>query len=176
MQSRRFPRGKRGLKLFGTLSIGDESWCRFPRGKRGLKFRFLLCLPGLFGSLPSREAWIEISPSSLLLSPPWSLPSREAWIEMATLCGSGGKIPSLPSREAWIEILVCIKVSKITESLPSREAWIEIIPSGTPTPRRCRFPRGKRGLKSKETADSSLRSWSLPSREAWIEIRRSRWR
>ena len=34
---------------------------RFPRGKRGLKFIGALEDSGIIRSLPSREAWIEIS-------------------------------------------------------------------------------------------------------------------
>ena len=34
---------------------------RFPRGKRGLKYPDNDFLPGLKMSLPSREAWIEIT-------------------------------------------------------------------------------------------------------------------
>ena len=60
----------------------DEALSRFPRGKRGLKLFLILLLILLIRSLPSREAWIEISgpaPPALLVR---SLPSREAWIEI----------------------------------------------------------------------------------------------
>ena len=56
-------------------------------------------------------------------------------------------------------------------SLPPREAWIEIkyrkLSSGLMIGR---FPRGKRGLKSKLTWHRQVPHVSLPPREAWIEI------
>ena len=56
-------------------------------------------------SLPSRGAWIEISPKLLAQSREKSLPSRGAWIEIQAPEPSGALcMPSLPSRGAWIEI------------------------------------------------------------------------
>ena len=106
MPARRFPRGKRGLKL----TVGGWQRCAG-------------------GSLPSREAWIEIP--ATLFGGTWvaSLPSREAWIEIVHLfvIKSVG-YPSLPSREAWIEICQLLSEALAEEkSLPSREAWIEIL-------------------------------------------------
>ena len=58
-------------------------------------------------SLPSRGAWIEISPCDLLRSiAKVSLPSRGAWIEIVCdvlIVASEPK--SLSSRGAWIEML-----------------------------------------------------------------------
>ena len=104
MPARRFPRGKRGLKL----TVGGWQRCAG-------------------GSLPSREAWIEIP---------------------ATLFG-GTWVASLPSREAWIEIVHLFVIKSVGyPSLPSREAWIEIpVPELSVLPPHGRFPRGKRGLK-----------------------------
>ena len=56
-------------------------------------------------SLPSREAWIEITPYiAAITGAALSLPSREAWIEMQLVADFVAGQRSLPSREAWIEI------------------------------------------------------------------------
>ena len=60
---RRFPRGKRGLKSSATRLSRQCRARRFPRGKRGLKFRGHRNGHEAGGSLPPREAWIEIGPT-----------------------------------------------------------------------------------------------------------------
>ena len=56
---------------------------------------------------------------------------------------------SLPPREAWIEMNVLGVMDVSVVSLPPREAWIEIDATVTlAATLTCRFPRGKRGLKS----------------------------
>ena len=130
------------------------------------------CLTSSGTSLPSREAWIEITNTSgNTAGGRKSLPSREAWIEIT--CGETALnwlTTSLPSREAWIEITWLPCPSPPFGSLPSREAWIEIETVNIFGFGRCRFPRGKRGLKYPEAARYLLTGKSLPSREAWIEI------
>ena len=79
----RFPRGKRGLKLY---SLGRENVLaigRFPRGKRGLKFNPPFVAREVAPSLPPREAWIEIENWRIFPIYSRSLPPREAWIEIA---------------------------------------------------------------------------------------------
>ena len=99
---------------------------RFPRGKRGLK--------------SGRRA------ERLLL--PGSLPPREAWIEIARSPPLGPGLGSLPPREAWIEMMSVVSQNCPLASLPPREAWIEICNYNQVGLRRAgRFPRGKRGLK-----------------------------
>ena len=80
----RFPRGKRGLKLQESYKIRRLKR-RFPRGKRGLKFPGHDHKAQIFMSLPSREAWIEISAFRSPLIHLLSLPSREAWIEIVRI-------------------------------------------------------------------------------------------
>ena len=59
------------------------------------------------GSLPPREAWIEIPLTRIRhLWMKWSLPPREAWIEIASTVPTAIPMTSLPPREAWIEIHV----------------------------------------------------------------------
>ena len=59
MVIRRFPRGKCGLKS-KWRQIRLPAGGRFPRGKRGLKLALLPEGQVGHGSLPLREAWIEI--------------------------------------------------------------------------------------------------------------------
>ena len=145
---------------------------RSPHGERGLKSAYRRTSARAFSwSLPTRGAWIEITPSPTSTPTRWSLPTRGAWIEIifveATFeslsCRSPhgerglkslpaapaqARLPSLPTRGAWIEIRASAIAMKFLASLPTRGAWIEI----------------------------SSRRWrrhchqSLPTRGAWIEI------
>ena len=128
---------------------------------------------GCTRSLPTRGAWIEISPIVCTRPKCWVAPHTGAWIEMllyvpnsAHLLGRSphgerglkfaqvrnGRpvVPSLPTRGAWIEISQRSPRHPSTLSLPTRGAWIEIA-----------------GV---HRADE----WrSLPTRGAWIEIANS---
>ena len=67
-----------------------------------------------------------------------SLPPREAWIEMSISRASPRFMSSLPPREAWIEILPAAISSAPSRSLPPREAWIEIFWPPVDSQRQCR--------------------------------------
>ena len=89
---------------------------------------------------------------------PWSLPSREAWIEISEYWDvNRNPYSRFPRGKRGLKFLECIHISAVKVSLPSREAWIEIV-------RQefffrycaCRFPRGKRGLKSSGHRDKVM--------------------
>ena len=100
-------------------------------------------------SLPSREAWIEISIRSRLTSCIKSLPSREAWIEIWHPAKASQRFGRFPRGKRGLKSPLTTGLATVAKSLPSREAWIEIF---TPSS----FP--------------AAQTMSLPSREAWIEI------
>ena len=60
-KARRSPRGERGLKSVLAL-LGIVTDRRSPRGERGLKYADSCRLTTGDKSLPSRGAWIEMSP------------------------------------------------------------------------------------------------------------------
>ena len=146
-----------------------------------------------WGSLPSREAWIEILPyisipdvclgrfprgkrglkfpcRSAFRRAHRSLPSREAWIEIHESVGVRFSEGSLPSREAWIEIKNGRILSVNRRRFPRGKRGLKFNYAGYLAVQTSRFPRGKRGLKLMLGISCSCLSWSLPSREAWIEI------
>ena len=149
---RRSPHGERGLKWHEKI-IGIQIDSRSPCGERGLKSVTQQHDYQLQESLPTRGAWIEISPPRPCLSAQSRRsPHGERGLEFLQ-----AKTPllwrrSLPTRGAWIEMYPSWKTGFHTPSLPTRGAWIEI-PPGTTLPR---CPRA-----------------SLPTRGAWIEIRRT---
>ena len=124
-------------------------------------------------SLPTRGAWIEISPVLYAsCAPVGSLPTRGAWIEirltMPTLslacCRS-------PHGERGLKYVEFVKQIVHVRSLPTRGAWIEIVGNGTKaTGLTGRSPHGERGLKYAARDHHRGTDWSLPTRGAWIEI------
>ena len=79
------------------------------------------------GSLPPREAWIEIFLSADYPRRRRSLPPREAWIEILMLISTarvnGCRFPRGKRGLKWLVSVVAVSV---LWSLPPREAWIEI--------------------------------------------------
>ena len=151
-RSRRFPRGKRGLKsirceipAFPIQSLPSrEAWIemvrkymnrptelrRFPRGKRGLKFYIHALRYFRISRFPRGKRGLK-----------WVI---VICIKIQTFCRFPRGKRGLKSRNVPIH-------EKCHASLPSREAWIEIwtAPGSSRWTKR-RFPRGKRGLKSKQ--------------------------
>ena len=127
----------------------------------------------VFGSLPSRGAWIEIgvTPVSLIYLSGRS-PRGERGLKSENFCkyyhGEGRSPRGERGLKFWRGINRRLRTG---ESLPSRGAWIEIVfPPAWLTGGQCRSPRGERGLKWQGGAEMIGMILSLPSRGAWIEI------
>ena len=79
------------------------------------------------GSLPPREAWIEIRSTVLLMVIILSLPPREAWIEIPLKIRKGSHIKSrFPRGKRGLKLNERKAYASLERSLPPREAWIEI--------------------------------------------------
>ena len=57
----RSPHGERGLKYSSKSIFAPHTQCRSPHGERGLKLLLVQTVAAVFGSLPTRGAWIEIA-------------------------------------------------------------------------------------------------------------------
>ena len=144
----RSPRGERGLKWVQPDSSPNRAKRRSPRGERGLKSERNMQRSASSRRSPRGERGLKCAGVDDTLALGGSLPSRGAWVEirMADTSCDGGR--SLPSRGAWVEIPAWWQKNPALESLPSRGAWVEMaMAEKTRGIRRCRSPRGERGLK-----------------------------
>ena len=104
MSDRRTPHGVRGLKYrpLGGCHHHDR---RTPHGVRGLKSMVNPEGTGyVFGSHPTRGAWIEMAGHPPKAAAQLSHPTRGAWIEMEPGIQTRPPIRSHPTRGAWIEM------------------------------------------------------------------------
>ena len=116
------------------------------------------------GSLPPREAWIEINNrGGVCINRIMSLPPREAWIEIF----KQGLIDyralgCFPCGKRGLKLLLGQQLQQLPPSLPSREAWIEIRPGLSLPVVLCRFPCGRRGLKYRLARNDSISMGRFP--------------
>ena len=124
------------------------------------------------GSLPPREAWIEIRSTVLLMVIILSLPPREAWIEIPLKIRKGSHIKSrFPRGKRGLKLPVTLYTYIGTGRFPRGKRGLKSPKIDMKPDLLSRFPRGKRGLKLNERKAYASLERSLPPREAWIEIR-----
>ena len=124
-------------------------------------------------SLPSRGAWIEMSPLRRIPSRPWSLPSRGAWIEIVTPCCSiASRLLVAPLAGSvdrnTIYLAQCISYFTVAPLAGSVDRNVHILRVAAVDDV---APLAGSVDRNKSPATRLPEPWtSLPSRGAWIEI------